>query len=139
MALTLKQRRRVWLLGGAALALVVASGLVGYAFRNGIQFFRTPTEVQASTPHPGETFRIGGMVEAGSLQRQGTQVLFRVTDGAEAVPVRYDGIPPDLFAENEGVIATGRMVGGVFQASEILAKHDESYMPRELADMGMDR
>lgn len=137
--MTLKKRRRIRLIAGAMVALAIAAGLISYAFRDGIRFFRTPSQVLARAPDPAETFRIGGMVEAGSLHRQGTHVSFRVTDGKTAIAVRYAGITPDLFAEGEGVIATGRMVGDAFDATEILAKHDETYVPRELADMDLER
>ncbi|MFV0302794.1 MAG: cytochrome c maturation protein CcmE [Paracoccus sp. (in: a-proteobacteria)] len=131
----LGKRRRVRFILSGIVLLASAAVLFGYAFRDGIQFFRTPSEVAAQPPGPGEIFRIGGMVESGSLIRRGIEVSFRVRDENESVPVFYSGITPDLFREGEGVIATGRLVGGKFVATEILAKHDESYMPRELADM----
>lgn len=131
----LGKRRRVRFILSGIVLLASAAALFGYAFRDGIQFFRTPSEVAAQPPGPGEIFRIGGMVESGSLIRRGIEVSFRVRDENESVPVFYSGITPDLFREGEGVIATGRLVGGKFVATEILAKHDESYMPRELADM----
>lgn len=131
----LKKRRRIRLVLGAMAMLALSSGVVGYALRDGIRFFRTPTQVAAAPPAPHETFRIGGMVEPGSLTRNGTQVRFRVSDGETVIAVAYDGITPDLFAEGEGVLATGRLEGDRFVAHEILAKHDETYMPRELADM----
>lgn len=129
-----KRRRIRFILSGIVL-LASAAALFGYAFRDGIQFFRTPSEVAAQPPEPGEIFRIGGMVESGSLTRRGVEITFRVRDENESVPVFYSGITPDLFREGEGVIATGRLVGGKFVATDILAKHDETYMPRELADM----
>lgn len=131
----LARRRRVRLILAAAALLAVAVVLFGYAFRDGIQFFRTPSQVAERPPDPRETFRIGGLVEPGSILRRGGEVRFRVTDGAAAFPVVYQGITPDLFREGEGVIATGRLVGGEVQASEVLARHDEQYMPRELAGM----
>lgn len=131
----LGKRRRVRFILSSTMLLASAAALFGYAFRDGIQFFRTPSEVAAQPPGPGEIFRIGGMVESGSLTRRGIEITFRVRDENESVPVFYSGITPDLFREGEGVIATGRLVGGKFVATEILAKHDESYMPRELADM----
>ncbi|MCC6304083.1 MAG: cytochrome c maturation protein CcmE [Rhodobacteraceae bacterium] len=131
----LSRRRRIrFLIAGAGL-LAVSAGLFGFAFRDGIQFFRTPSEVLARPPGAGETFRIGGMVEAGSLVREGTRLSFRVGDGSTTVAVVYSGITPDLFAEGAGVVATGRLVEGRFEAHEILAKHDEEYVPRELAGM----
>ena len=134
----LAKRRRVQLVAGAAVLLAAATALFGYAFRDGIRYFRTPSQALAEAPGPAEVFRIGGMVQPGSLVRQGTDIRFAVTDGEASVAVRYSGITPDLFREGEGVIATGRLVAGRFEAEEILAKHDETYMPRELADMAKD-
>jgi len=134
----LAKRRRIQLVAGAAVLLTAATALFGYAFRDGIRYFRTPSQALAEAPGPGEVFRIGGMVQPGSLLRQGTDIRFAVTDGEASVPVSYSGITPDLFREGEGVIATGRLVAGRFEAEEILAKHDETYMPRELADMAKD-
>lgn len=133
----LAKRRRVQLLAGAGLFLAASTALFGYAFRDGIQYFRTPTEVAANAPGPAETFRIGGMVKPGSLTRAGTDIRFTVSDGTAELEVVYSGITPDLFAEGAGVVATGRLVDGRFQAETILAKHDEEYMPRELADMNL--
>ena len=134
----LAKRRRIQLVAGAAVLLTAATALFGYAFRDGIRYFRTPSQALAEAPGPAEVFRIGGMVQPGSLLRQGTDIRFAVTDGEASVPVSYSGITPDLFREGEGVIATGRLVAGRFEAEEILAKHDETYMPRELADMAKD-
>jgi len=132
---SLKKTRRIQIIVTAALALALSTGLIAWAMRDGINFFRSPSQIMALTPPETEVFRLGGMVEAGSLVRgQGGQVTFRVTDFCHAVEVVYQGILPDLFAENEGTVATGRLVGGVFRAHEILAKHDETYMPREVAD-----
>ncbi|MCL4188993.1 MAG: cytochrome c maturation protein CcmE [Rhodobacteraceae bacterium] len=131
----LKKRRRVQVIVVAALALALATGLVGYAMRDGINFFRSPTQVAEHPPDPAEVFRIGGLVEEGSLVRgQGEAVSFRVTDGNASIPVSYRGILPDLFGEGQGTVATGRLVAGVFEAREILAKHDETYMPKEVVD-----
>lgn len=129
---TLRKRRRIRILLVGAGFLALSAALIGYAMRDGLRFFQTPGQVAAAPPAPTETFRLGGMVEPGSLERQGTLVRFRVSDGESSLAVRYEGITPDLFAEGEGVIATGRLVNGEFAASEILAKHDEDYMPREL-------
>lgn len=131
----LKKQRRIQILAVAAVALVVATGLVGYAMRDGINFFRTPTQVVEEPPRASEVFRIGGLVEEGSLVRgQGAAITFRVTDTNRSVPVSYTGVLPDLFAENQGMVGTGRLVDGVFVASEILARHDETYMPKEVID-----
>jgi len=116
-------------------ALVVATGLIGYAMRDGINFFRAPSDVIAAPPPSSEVFRIGGLVEEGTLVRgQGKVVRFSVTDGGASVAVSYTGVLPDLFEENQGMIGSGRYVNGVFEATEILAKHDESYMPKEVVD-----
>lgn len=131
----LKKKRRVQVILVAALALAISTGLIGYAMRDGINFFRSPSQVVEEPPSPSETFRLGGLVEEGSLVRgQGETINFNVTDGGETVKVTYTGVLPDLFAEKQGMIGTGKYVNGVFQASEILAKHDESYMPREVVD-----
>ena len=133
---SLKKKRRIQIIAIAAVALTLSTALIGYAMRDGINFFRSPSQVIASPPPASEVFRLGGMVEAGTLLRgQQGEVVFRVTDFCHSVEVRYSGILPDLFAENEGTVATGRLVDGVLQATEILAKHDETYMPREVADL----
>jgi cytochrome c-type biogenesis protein CcmE len=119
----------------AAVALALSTAIIGYAMRDGISFFRSPSQVAEAPPSPGEVFRIGGLVEEGTLVRgQGETITFRVTDGGASVPVSYTGILPDLFGEGEGMIGTGSYVGGTFLATEILAKHDESYMPKEVVD-----
>ncbi|MGR3759552.1 cytochrome c maturation protein CcmE [Roseobacteraceae bacterium NS-SX3] len=131
----LKKQRRIQVIAVAAVALTVATVLIGYAMRDGINYFRSPSQVMAEPPHPNEVFRIGGLVEEGSLQRgQGKTVRFAVTDGGATVQVAYTGVLPDLFEENQGMVGTGRYVNGVFEASEILAKHDETYMPKEVVD-----
>jgi len=131
----LKKKRRIQVIALAAVALTLATVLIGYAMRDGINFFRSPTEVLAEPPRETEVFRIGGLVEEGSLKRgQGQAITFNVTDGNGIVPVTYSGILPDLFEENQGMIGTGSYVNGVFEASEILAKHDETYMPKEVVD-----
>ncbi|MBB06547.1 MAG: cytochrome c maturation protein CcmE [Pseudooceanicola sp.] len=131
----LKKKRRIQIIALAFVALALATGLVGYAMKDGINFFRTPTQIAETPPAPNETFRIGGLVEEGSLQRgQGETVRFSVTDTNASIPVVFTGLLPDLFAENQGMVGTGNYVNGVFQASEILAKHDESYMPKEVVD-----
>lgn len=132
---SLKKTRRVQIIAVAAVALTLSTALIGYAMRDGINFFRSPSQVMAEPPAANEVFRLGGMVEVGTLSRgQGESITFSVTDFCASVPVSYRGILPDLFGENEGTVATGRLVDGVFVATEILAKHDETYMPREVAD-----
>ncbi|MDO6727296.1 cytochrome c maturation protein CcmE [Cognatishimia sp. 1_MG-2023] len=131
----LKKKRRIQVIIVAAVALALSTALIGYAMRDGINFFRSPSQVIAEPPAPNEVFRIGGLVEEGSLVRsEGKTVTFRVTDGGETVAVAFTGVLPDLFEENQGMVGTGRYVNGVFEASEILAKHDETYMPKEVID-----
>ena len=132
---SLKKQRRIQVLALTAVALVVSTVLIGYAMRDGINFFRSPSQVMEEAPQPNEVFRLGGLVEEGSIVRgQGETVSFAVTDGGATVAVTFTGVLPDLFAENQGMIGTGRYVNGVFEATEILAKHDETYMPKEVAD-----
>ena len=131
---SLKKRRRVQVIALAAALLVLATGLIGYAMRDGINFFRSPSQIAEAAPPPTETFRVGGLVEEGSLRSEGETVHFLVTDGAAAVPVVYTGLVPDLFREGEGVVALGNLRAGTFVATEILARHDETYMPREVVD-----
>ena len=104
------------------------------AFQSNLVFFFSPSQVAAKEAPTGRTFRLGGLVEAGSVNRDGVVVNFVVTDTAKTVPVRYQGILPDLFKEGKGVVAQGQMNGGVFEAREVLAKHDENYMPPEAAE-----
>jgi cytochrome c-type biogenesis protein CcmE len=131
----LKKQRRVQIIALSVVALIGSTALIGYAMRDGINFFRSPSQVMSDPPSEGETFRIGGLVVEGSIQRgQGTEIGFEVTDTNATVPVRYTGVLPDLFAEGEGVVALGRMEGDTFVASEVLAKHDETYMPKEIVD-----
>lgn len=132
---SLKKQRRIQIILVTAVALALSTALIGYAMRDGINFFRAPSQVMADPPGPGEVFRIGGLVVAGSLQRgQGEVIRFDVTDGGASVPVVFSGVLPDLFGEDQGMVGTGRYVNGVFEASEILAKHDETYMPKEVVD-----
>jgi cytochrome c-type biogenesis protein CcmE len=132
---SLKKKRRVQVIAIAAVALVLATGLIGYGMRDGINFFRSPTQVLAEPPSPTEVFRIGGLVEEGSLKRGESEVIrFNVTDGNGVVAVTYKGVLPDLFEENQGMVGTGSYRDGVFVATEILAKHDETYMPKEVVD-----
>ncbi|MEO5620601.1 MAG: cytochrome c maturation protein CcmE [Cypionkella sp.] len=131
----LKKQRRIQLVLFAFVLLAGSTALIGYAMRDGINFFRSPSQVVSDPPRPGEVFRIGGLVDKGSLVRgQGETITFAVTDTNKTVPVRYTGVLPDLFAEGAGMVGTGSMQGDTFIASEILAKHDESYMPKEVVD-----
>ncbi|AOZ68510.1 cytochrome c biogenesis protein CcmE [Rhodobacter xanthinilyticus] len=132
---SLKKKRRIQVLAVAAVALALSTAMIGYAMRDGINFFRAPSQLSENPPKPGEVFRLGGLVEKGSIKRgAGETVTFAVTDGGATVPVRFTGVLPDLFGENQGMIGTGSMEGDTFVAKEILAKHDESYMPKEVVD-----
>jgi cytochrome c-type biogenesis protein CcmE len=132
--MTIKQKRLGLILGGLLL-LSAATALVLFALRDNLAFFYTPTQIVQKEAPTGRTFRIGGMVETGSVKRTGIDVSFRVTDTAQVVPVTYTGILPDLFKEGKGVVAQGTLgPDGVFRAKEVLAKHDENYMPPEAQD-----
>ena len=131
-----RTRRALWIAGGLA-ALGVAVALVLNAFNSNMVFFFTPSQVAANEAPHGRAFRIGGLVEAGSVVREkdALTVHFRVTDTAQTMAVMYTGILPDLFREGKGVVAQGKLdTDGVFHATEVLAKHDENYMPPEAAE-----
>ncbi len=132
---SLKKTRRIQVIALAMVALVMSTGIIGYAMRDGINYFRSPSQLLAEPPVASETFRLGGLVEDGTLERgTGETVRFRVTDGGASVPVSFTGLLPDLFEEGQGMVGLGRWVDGSFEAVEILAKHDESYMPKEVVD-----
>ena len=133
--MTRKQQRATLLIGGLAL-LGIAAGLVLYALNDSIVFFYTPSEALARHVGEGQRFRLGGLVEKGSLKHDARDaVTFTVTDTDKAMTVSYEGQLPDLFREGQGVVAEGRLgPGGVFKADSVLAKHDETYMPKEVAD-----
>ena len=131
-----RTKRGLWIAAGLA-GLGIAAALVLNAFQSNLVFFLTPSQVAANEAPRDRNFRIGGLVEAGSVVRDkdGLTVRFRVTDTAQTIPVVYTGILPDLFREGKGVVAQGRVGSdGVFKASEVLAKHDENYMPPEAAE-----
>lgn len=132
--MTRKQRRGL-LIGGGVAVLAVSLILVLFAMRGAIVYFYTPSDVVTKSVEPGQRFRLGGLVAGGSVDRgEGTKVGFSVTDTLQTIKVRYDGVLPDLFREGQGVIAEGKLDGsGVFQADTVLAKHDENYMPPEVA------
>jgi cytochrome c-type biogenesis protein CcmE len=136
MAVGLKKRRRIQLVVIGAVMLTLATAIIGYAMRDGIEFFRSPSQIAADPPLEGERFRLGGLVEDGSVVRgEGSEIRFTVTDGGAVTVVAFEGILPDLFREGQGVVTTGMLdPDGVFRASEVLAKHDEQYMPKEVAD-----
>jgi len=131
----LKKKRRIQMIVIGMLLLAASSALIGFAMKDGIEFFRSPTQIVENRPGPNERFRIGGLVEIDSLVRgEGEAITFSVTDGNETVKVSFTGILPDLFGEGQGVVATGKLLDDTFIASEILAKHDEEYMPKEVID-----
>ena len=133
--MTRKQRRLI-MIGGSLVVLAVAAGLVLNAMQHSIVFFSTPTMAMEKPAPVGKRFRLGGMVEQGSLVRgDNLAVSFKVSDGGATLPVTYKGILPDLFREGQGVVAEGALdASGVFKADTVLAKHDENYMPKEVAD-----
>ena len=126
-----RHKRITFIVVGLA-GLGLAAYLVASAFRNNLVFFFSPTDVAAKKAPVGRTFRIGGLVQEGTLKREGLNVQFIVTDTAASIPVVYNGILPDLFKEGRGCVAQGKLTAdGVFQADQVLAKHDENYMPPE--------
>ncbi|WP_374444201.1 cytochrome c maturation protein CcmE [Stella sp.] len=132
-----RKRRRMLVLALAMGLLGSATALVLVAFQDSLVFFYSPSDVLAKGPPGDRSFRLGGLVEPASVARSedGRTIHFRVTDGANAIPVAYRGVLPDLFREGQGVVTEGRMLAdGRFEAREVLAKHDETYMPREVAD-----
>ncbi|OUS08664.1 cytochrome c biogenesis protein CcmE [Rhodobacterales bacterium 52_120_T64] len=131
----LKKKRRIQMISIGMVLLATSSVLIGFALKDGIEFFRSPTQIAENRPGPNERFRVGGLVEVDSIVRgEGEAITFTVTDGNEAVNVTFTGILPDLFSEGQGVVATGKLIDDVFVATEILAKHDENYMPKEVID-----
>jgi cytochrome c-type biogenesis protein CcmE len=130
-----RKQRRVVLIGTSLGVLAIAVGLVLFALRDSIVFFYTPTEVAAKHLDSGQRFRLGGLVEDGSVKRgEGTTVSFTITDKRSTLPVTFTGVLPDLFREGQGVVTEGMLgADGVFRADSVLAKHDENYMPPEVA------
>jgi cytochrome c-type biogenesis protein CcmE len=134
--MTPRQKRTWFIVAGVAL-VAAAVGLVLFALKNNVSLYFTPTQVYNNEAPQGRSFRIGGLVEAGSVKREndGLTVRFNITDTVKAMPVIYKGILPDLFKEGKGVVAQGKLeADNVFRAEEVLAKHDENYMPPEAAD-----
>ncbi|SNZ07131.1 cytochrome c maturation protein CcmE [Cohaesibacter gelatinilyticus] len=131
-----RKQRRMTMIGAAGVVLFAAVGLILFALQDQIVFFNSPSDVAANSVKPGQRIRLGGLVKDGTINRgQGTQVSFVVTDGGADVTVAYNGILPDLFREGQGVVTEGVMnTNGTFDADTVLAKHDETYMPKEVAD-----
>jgi cytochrome c-type biogenesis protein CcmE len=131
-----RKRRRLLAVAVGMGLLAAAAALVLSAFRDSLVFFYGPSEAMAKELGPDRRFRLGGLVEPGSVGKaqDGITVTFKITDGAASVPVRFAGLLPDLFREGQGVVAEGRLVAGTFEARNVLAKHDETYMPAEVVD-----
>jgi cytochrome c-type biogenesis protein CcmE len=135
-----RKKRRLWILLLCGIGLGSATALTLTAFQDNLVFFRSPSDVAKENPSPDRAFRLGGLVESGSVERSTTvdgkpAARFRVTDGAATVQVTYTGVLPDLFREGQGVVTLGKLgPDGLFRASEVLARHDETYMPPEVAD-----
>ena len=128
------RHQRLAIAAGVLSVVGIAAALVLNAFQSNLVFFYSPSQIASREAPTGRTFRLGGLVEAGSVKRDGVSVSFVVTDTARSVPVRYSGILPDLFKEGKGVVAQGQLKDGTFEAREVLAKHDENYMPPEAAE-----
>ena len=136
--LSLKKKRRIQLLIILGIFLIIATALIGYAMRDGIQYFRSPSQIVLNPPSSNELFRLGGLVKKDSWIK-GDKHEFLVTDNSKDIKVTYKGILPDLFREGQGVIATGYLKDGLFEAIEILAKHDENYIPKEVMETLKDQ
>jgi cytochrome c-type biogenesis protein CcmE len=136
MAMNPTRQRRLTIVITVLIAVIISAALAVYALQQNMNYLFTPSQVQAGEATHYKTFRLGGMVKAGSIQRSSDslKVTFTVVDASGAMPVEYNGILPDLFRENQSVITTGHMDDGRFVATEVLAKHDETYMPKELKD-----
>ena len=128
------RHKRLAVAAGVVVAVGAAAALVLNAFQSNLVFFYSPSQIAAREAPEARTFRLGGMVRQGTLKRDGIRADFIVTDTAKEIPVRFEGILPDLFKEGKGVVAQGQLKDGVFIAREVLAKHDENYMPPEAAD-----
>ena len=129
-----KKARRIQMIVFGAVLLAGAAALFGFLARDAIAFFKSPTELQAGTWRDDQLLRVGGLVVEGSKSEQGATHLFELTDGNGVVEVAFTGVLPDLFREGQGIVAEGYFRGGRFEATEVLAKHDETYMPKEVAD-----
>ncbi|MDE0589805.1 cytochrome c maturation protein CcmE [Halocynthiibacter sp. C4] len=137
----LKKRRRIQVIVLIVVSLVLSSALIGYGFKGGISLYRSPTQVFEANPEPEEVFKTGGLVVEGSMKSEGgVQFYFEITDGNNTMDVLYVGKDPkpDLFEEGQVTIATGSLKDGTFYATQLLAKHDETYMPKEIMDTVSD-
>lgn len=128
------RHKRLAIAAGVVVVIAAAAALILNAFQSNLVFFFSPSQIASKEAPVGRTFRLGGLVVAGSVKREGVAVDFQVTDTAKTVPVHFEGILPDLFKEGKGVVAQGKLQDGVFIAKEVLAKHDENYMPPEAAE-----
>lgn len=128
------RHKRIAIAAGVLAVLGAVAALVLSAFQSNLVFFYTPSQITSNEAPNARTFRLGGLVVAGSVKREGTMVHFVVTDTAKSVPVQFEGILPDLFKEGKGVVAQGQLRNGQFEAKEVLAKHDENYMPPEAVE-----
>ncbi|MEM7060544.1 MAG: cytochrome c maturation protein CcmE [Pseudomonadota bacterium] len=131
---SVKKKRRIQMLVFGGLLLIGASALFGFLAQDAIAFFKSPSELRAQTFREDQLLRVGGLVVDGSARQEGAEHRFDVTDGGETVEVRFAGILPDLFREGQGIVAQGYWRNGIFTATEVLAKHDENYLPKEVAD-----
>ena len=129
-----KKTKRIQMLVFGGLVMAVAAGLFGFLAQDAISYFKSPSEVMAEEIPPDRLLRVGGLVVEGSTLQEGAVSRFDITDGAETVTVAFEGVLPDLFREGQGIVAQGYWSGAQFDAIEVLAKHDETYMPKEVAD-----
>ncbi len=131
-----KKKQRIRWLILAFFMIATASLIIGFSLKDGIEYYKSPSQVLSSDISENIKFRLGGLVEDSSLVKSsGKKISFNITDNQNSIPTSFEGILPDLFAENQGVIASGKYINGVFVAEEILAKHDESYLPKEVIDI----
>ena len=131
-----KKKQRIRLLILSILLILIATFIIGFSLKEGIEYYKSPTQVLNSNMSDKIKFRLGGLVENASLVKSsGKKIFFKITDNNNSILTSYEGILPDLFAENQGVIASGKYIDGVFVAEEILAKHDESYLPKEVIEI----
>ena len=131
-----KKKQRIRWLILAIFMIATASLIIGFSLKDGIEYYKSPTQVLSSDIYEKIKFRLGGLVEVSSLVKSsGKKISFNITDNQNSIPTSFEGILPDLFAENQGVIASGKYINGVFVAEEILAKHDESYLPKEVIEV----